>query len=135
MPSTNLSILYVFYLLNPLQEPCEVAGIFLSTILEMRKVRHKIRLNNSVRASRWLEGSSGSKVLSLKTRCQQLTHCCPGFPHGASHWTAEVGSGMYVICPIAKSCPTLQLHGPQHARLLCPSLSPTVCSNSCPLSW
>ena len=25
--------------------------------------------------------------------------------------------------------------GLQHARLLCPSLSPGVCSNSCPLSW
>ena len=29
----------------------------------------------------------------------------------------------------------LQYHGWQHARLLCPSLSPAVCSNSCPLSW
>ena len=28
----------------------------------------------------------------------------------------------------------LRLHGLQHARLLCPSLSPRVCSNSCPLS-
>ena len=26
-------------------------------------------------------------------------------------------------------------HGLQHARLACPSLSPRVCSNSCPLSW
>ena len=26
-------------------------------------------------------------------------------------------------------------HGLQHARLPCPSLSPGVCSNSCPLSW
>ena len=26
-------------------------------------------------------------------------------------------------------------HGLQHARLLCPSLYPGVCSNSCPLSW
>ena len=26
-------------------------------------------------------------------------------------------------------------HGLQHARLLCASLSPGVCSNSCPLSW
>ena len=26
-------------------------------------------------------------------------------------------------------------HGLQHARLPCPSLSPRVCSNSCPLSW
>ena len=29
----------------------------------------------------------------------------------------------------------LQPHGRQHARLLCPSLSPRTCSNSCPLSW
>ena len=28
----------------------------------------------------------------------------------------------------------LQLHGLQHTRLPCPSLSPRVCSNSCPLS-
>ena len=26
-------------------------------------------------------------------------------------------------------------HGLQHARLPCPSLSPGVCSNSCPLNW
>ena len=30
---------------------------------------------------------------------------------------------------------SLQPHGLQHSRLLCPSLSPRVCSNSCPLSW
>ena len=39
-------------------------------------------------------------------------------------------------CSVAKSCPTLcdprELH---HARLPCPSLSPGICSNSCPLSW
>ena len=29
----------------------------------------------------------------------------------------------------------LQPHKLQHARLPCPSLSPEVCSNSCPLSW
>ena len=29
----------------------------------------------------------------------------------------------------------LQPHRPQHAKLLCPWLSPRVCSNSCPLSW
>ena len=26
-------------------------------------------------------------------------------------------------------------HGPHHTRLPCPSLSPGVCSNSCPLNW
>ena len=30
---------------------------------------------------------------------------------------------------------SLGTHGLQHARLLCPPLSPRVCSNSCPLSW
>ena len=30
---------------------------------------------------------------------------------------------------------SLRPHGLQHARLPCPSLSPRVCSDSCPLSW
>ena len=30
---------------------------------------------------------------------------------------------------------SLQPHGLHHAMFLCPSLSPRVCSNSCPLSW
>ena len=30
---------------------------------------------------------------------------------------------------------SLRPHGVQHARLPCPSLSPRVCSNSCPSSW
>ena len=38
-------------------------------------------------------------------------------------------------CSVAKSCLTLQPHGLQHTRLLCPSLAPGVGSNLCPLSW
>ena len=39
-------------------------------------------------------------------------------------------------CSVAQSCPILlQPHRLQHARLLCPSLSPEVCSDSCPPSW
>ena len=38
-------------------------------------------------------------------------------------------------CSVTKLCLTLGPHGLQHARLPCPSLSPRVCSNSCPLSW
>ena len=30
---------------------------------------------------------------------------------------------------------SLESHEPQHIRLPCPSLSPRVCSNSCPLRW
>ena len=33
-------------------------------------------------------------------------------------------------CSVTKSCPS----GLQHTRLLCPPLSPEVCSNSCPLT-
>ena len=32
-------------------------------------------------------------------------------------------------------CYSLWPYGLQHTRLLCPSLSPGVCSNSCPLHW
>ena len=37
-------------------------------------------------------------------------------------------------CSVDKSCPTLPPYKLQRARLLCPSLSLGVCSNSCPLS-
>ena len=40
----------------------------------------------------------------------------------------------FLCCSVAKSCPTLRLHGLQHARLLCPPLSSRVCANSCTLS-
>ena len=30
---------------------------------------------------------------------------------------------------------SLRPHGMKHARLACPSTSPRICSNSCPLSW
>ena len=36
------------------------------------------------------------------------------------------------LSSVAQSCPTLRYHGLQHARLPCCSLSPQVCSNSCP---
>ena len=35
--------------------------------------------------------------------------------------------------PVVSSC--LESHGPWHTRIPCPSLSPRVCSNPCPLSW
>ena len=41
----------------------------------------------------------------------------------------------YYCFPVTQSCLTLWSHRLQHARLLCLSLFPRVCSNSCPLSW
>ena len=55
-------------------------------------------------------------------------------------WTEEPGGlqsvGLVKVkVLVTKSwCLTLQSHGLQHARLPCPSLSPWVWSNSCPLS-
>ena len=39
-----------------------------------------------------------------------------------------------LLFSVAKSCLTLRPHELQQARLSCPSLSPGVCSNSCPLT-
>ena len=51
-------------------------------------------------------------------------------------WFGILGElvGAAGCCAVAKSCLTLCDHGLQHARLPSPSLSPGVCSNSCPLS-
>ena len=40
----------------------------------------------------------------------------------------------YCFSSVAQWCPTLQSHGLQHARPSCPSLTPRVYSNLCPLS-
>ena len=40
----------------------------------------------------------------------------------------------FYCCSVAQLCPTLWPHGLQQAKLLCPSLSHGVCSNSSPLS-
>jgi len=47
---------------------------------------------------------------------------------------AELLPNTHNCCSVAKSYPTLRLHGLQHTRPLCPSLSSGVCSNLCPLS-
>ena len=53
---------------------------------------------------------------------------CPYFCH---FWTI---STLTVCCCCSVMSSSFQLHVLQHARLPCPSLSPWVCSNSCPLS-
>ena len=39
-----------------------------------------------------------------------------------------------IVAVQSGSCDSLRPHGLQHARVLCPPLSPRVCSDSCPLS-
>ena len=47
---------------------------------------------------------------------------------------ARPGVNSLCLCSVTWSCPTLQPHGLQHARLPCPSPSPRICSKSSPLS-
>jgi len=56
---------------------------------------------------------------------QQTLHKCVR----SGDWTE-----CYGCYSVTESCATLQSHGLQRARLLCPPLSSGVCSNSCPLS-
>ena len=48
----------------------------------------------------------------------------------------QPGRGVHSVqfSSVAQSCPTLWPHGLQHTRPPCPSLTPRVYSNSCPLS-
>ena len=62
--------------------------------------------------------------------------------HGQQRTTAKKCNWMIprtqMGCVVVQSlnhADSLQPPGLQHARLLCPSLSPGVFSNSCPLSW
>ena len=47
----------------------------------------------------------------------------------------QVDKSFCYSCSVALVSYSLQPHGLQHARLPCPSPSPGVCLNSCPLSW
>ena len=52
------------------------------------------------------------------------------------HFSKNSQLWLCCCCLVTKSFSTLLLsHGPQHMRLLCPLLSPGVCSNTCSLSW
>ena len=49
--------------------------------------------------------------------------------------TNYIDPSYHYCCSATRLYPTLQYHGLQHTRLLCPPLSLGVWSNSCPLSW
>ena len=75
---------------------------------------------------------------------ENVTTLAPLLPtqHPSSS-TSKVGLCIWISCKYSSwflllfivLCLTLQPHGLQHVRLPCPSLSPRVCSNSCPFSW
>ena len=56
--------------------------------------------------------------------------------HRVGHAWSDLAAAAFSLSSIQYSVMSdpLQPHGLQHARLLCPSPTPGVCSNSCPLS-
>ena len=77
----------------------------------------------------WFLGAFGMHVKSCKEdwKGQGQTHT------GAEWASGHVPSSIFVV--IVLSLSRVRPHGLQHARLPCPSLSPGICSNSCPLNW
>ena len=61
-----------------------------------------------------------------------LTNQCVHTSYWAYHYLLLHNNGDF-NCSIVSDF--LRPHGLQHARLLCPSLTPRTCSYSCPLSW
>ena len=103
-------------------------------------------------ASPWLAAHQASLALTISPSLLKLMSiesmmpanflilCCPLLSPNteSSHpykwkFLLQINCVCFVFsCSLMLDC--LQPHGLQHARLPCPSLSPRVCSNSCPLS-
>ena len=70
----------------------------------------------------------------------------PRAPYKIEHWPASLGQQIWHRCAfipvlvtpqfssVTQLCPNLRPHEPQHARPLCPSPTPRVHPNPCPLS-
>ena len=69
-----------------------------------------------------------SPLLAPESHSPSEHHLLPSSPLCSLSRTVQFSS-------VAQSCLTLRPYGPQHARPPCPSSTPRVYSNSCPLSW
>ena len=101
--------------------------------LSIYKFTHKwSQLSSAVQTNEWTF-SSASLVLSVPWHLKGMEFIWDVISHHPRLAVLKIQSSS--CCSVAKLCPTLWPHELQHARLPCPSLSPGVCSNSCPLSW
>ena len=113
------------------------------------------RLTNTNATTMCISCLSWASVVPLPSHCLHPHHRW-GWDnkHYNSHWTTNFITCrlppvfknstcllqclilMSLHCSVTQSCPTLCWpHWLQHTRLPCPSPSPRVCSNSCPVSW
>ena len=87
------------------------------------------------RCSRQMPGATESSVFHpLFGRCQRGPHSTLFIDSLNKKLSVYRVPAQQILpcCSVPKSCPSLEL---QHTRLLCPPVSPRVCSNPCPLSW
>ena len=89
-----------------------------------------VRLEIHIHDTRSLEHSENMKHKERRSRLNSV----------AQRWTSLIFSSFPVSYSLLVSSRSvvsrsLQPHGLQHARLLCPSLPPRICSNSCPAEF
>ena len=75
----------------------------------------------------------GPRVLWNVLFSLECTCSYPWLSTSSSSYSLKYSVDIVVVVQSLSHVWLLQPHGLQHARLLCPSLSPTVCSNSSPL--
>ena len=76
------------------------------------------------------KGGELSDLLSLCCRCPQR-YVLPTLPSAS----VQLWGVLVAVAQLLVLSNSLQPYKLQHIRLLCPSLSPRGCPNSCPLSW
>ena len=106
----------VFSLWDPIRH--HVAGVFIVSLGKWDQMLYICNIDFSSAKNR----GSENMVPSLKEPTWVLETCKQA---DKSHFT----------CRRNIVAVQLQPYGLQHTRLPCPSLSPGVCSNSCPLNW
>ena len=82
---------------------------------------------------------SGSRLMYIHTIPNNITTCFFSVEIDKCFWNLcknerDCYTKTLCCCWVAKSCPTLWLHGHQHARLFCLPPFPRVSSNLCPLN-
>ena len=98
------------------------------------KLSHHVSVRKLVSCSSRVSHFRAHALSLVKQDCIYLVHAQKtlGCISSLEFCTTEWKNTHY--CSVAKSCANLGPHGLQHTRLPCPSPSPRVCSDSCPLS-
>ena len=76
-----------------------------------------------------------TKAICLTPSPNEHPHCQPLMRNGLPQRDCALRKASLLLFSCQAVPKSLQPHGVQHARLPCPSLSPGVYSNSCPLNW